>query len=308
MLNRLKRFDLNTLLALEALLDLKHVSQAADRVNLSQPAMSRVLGKLRSAFDDPLLVRIQSQHQLTERAQSLQQPLRQILQSIDELLQPPSFDPAQCQRIFRIALTDFSAQVFLPDILQQIYSEAPHVKIETVSLQVGMLTTQKFDRIDVSICSPSFYGPCDLRQHSLFKTPSTVLMATNHPLANEELTLDSYLSYPHVEVSLGGREGTLIDKLLRKQGRTRDVGLRSAHVISVLPIIEKTQLLFTTAWELLEKSGRGYALVSKAIPLDMPWAEYAVVWHPKDEDSAANRWLRELLIRVSTDDVATDRV
>lgn len=298
MQNRLKRFDLNTLLALEALLELKHVSHAADRVNLSQPAMSRVLAKLRDAFDDPLLV----QHQLTERALSLQKPLRLILQDIDELLQPLVFDPVQCQRTFRIALTDFSAQVFLPDILQQIYTEAPHVKIETVSLQVGMLTTGKFDRIDVSICSPSFYGPCDLRQQALFKTPQTVLMAKDHPLAEQELTLDDYLQYPHVEVSLGGREGTLVDKLLRKQGRTRNVGLRSAHVISVLPIIEKTQLLFTTAWSLLEKGEKNYALVSKAIPLDIPLAEYAVVWHPKNEDSAANRWLRELLIRVATRD------
>ena len=295
MQNRLKRFDLNTLLALEALLELKHVSHAADRVNLSQPAMSRVLAKLRDAFDDPLLV----QHQLTERALSLQKPLRLILQDIDELLQPLVFDPAQCQRTFRIALTDFSAQVFLPDILQQVYSEAPHVKIETVSLQVGMLTTGKFDRIDVSICSPSFYGPCDLHQQGLFKTPQTVLMAKGHPLAEQELTLDSYLEYPHVEVSLGGREGTLVDKLLRKQGRVRNVGLRSAHVISVLPVIEKTQLLFTTAWALLEKGNQGYALVSKTLPLDMPLAEYAVVWHPKNEESAANRWLRDLLIRVA---------
>jgi len=133
-------------------------------------------------------------------------------------------------------------------------------------------------------------------------------MAEDHPLAKKKLTLERYLEYSHVEVSLGGREGTLIDKLLRKQGRVRNVGLRSAHVLSVLPIVEKTQLLFTTAWRLLEKGERHYALVAKPIPLEMPLAEYSVVWHPKDDDSAANRWLRELIIRVATQGVSGGRV
>ena len=298
LLNRLRRFDLNTLLALEALLELKHVSRAAERMNMSQPAMSRVLAKLRDAFDDPLLVRIHAQHQLSERALSLQLPLRRILHDIDELLQPLSFDPALCRRTFRIALTDFSAQVFLPDVLHRIYQEAPHVQIETVSLRVGMLTAEKFDRIDVSICNPAVYGPCDLHHHALFQTPSTVLMAKSHPLAKQKLTLDRYLAYPHVEVSLGGTEGTLVDKMLQQLGRSRNVGLRSAHVIALLPIVEKTELLFTTAWELLGKGSKGYDLVSKTIPLDLPQAEYSVVWHPKNDESAANIWLRELIIRV----------
>lgn len=303
LLNRLRRFDLNTLLALEALLELKHVSQAAERMNISQPAMSRLLAKLREAFDDPLLVRIHAQHQLSERAQMLQQPLRRILHDIDELLQPLSFDPADCRRTFRIALTDFSAQVFLPAVLQRIYQEAPQVKIETISLRSGMLTTEKFDHIDASICNREVYGPCDLSHHALFKTPSKVLMAKSHPLAKQTLTMDRYLAYSHVEVSLGGTDGTLVDAVLKQQGRSRNVGLRSDHVISLLPIVERTELLFTTAWELLGRGNQRYQLVSKAMPFDLPAAEYSVVWHPKNEDSAANCWLRELIIRVINADV-----
>lgn len=303
MISKLKNFDLNTLVALEVLLELRHVSQAADRMHLSQPAMSRILGKLRLAFDDPLLVRIHAHHQLTERAQSLQMPLRAILYGIEQLMQPSAFVAAQSRRTFRIALTDFSAQVFLPAVLQQIYSEAPHIKIETVGLRVGMLRTEHFDRIDASICNRAYYGPCDLHHHTLFATPTTVLMCKQHPLAKKTMTLDRYLQYPHVEVSLGGHEGTAIDELLKQQGRSRTVGLRAAHVIAVLPVLERTELLFSTAWQLLGASGSAYDLLSKPVPLDLAQAEYSVVWHPKNDESAANKWFRELLIRVINEDV-----
>lgn len=296
MLDSLKRFDLNTLLALDALLKLKHVSHAAGQMNVSQPAMSRTLAKLRSAFDDPLLVRVNSNLELTERALMLQQPLKRILFDIDDLIQPSSFNPKSSRRIFKIALTDFSAQVFLPHVLPSIYKQAPKVQIETVSLRSGMLTTDAFSDIDVAICNPHCFGPFELTSWPLFEIPSVVLMSQKHPLANKNMTLNRYLQYPHVEVSVGGTPGTSIDELLSQQNRQREIGLRSAHIVAILGILEKTELLFTIGWELLNEIGKGYALTCKPVPLDLPMLEYSVVWHPKNKNSISNRWFRELLI------------
>lgn len=296
MLDRLKHFDLNTLLALEALLDLKHVSRAASRMNISQPAMSRTLAKLRDAFDDPLLVRVNMNLELTERAATLQEPLKRILFEINDLMQPMNFDPASSQRSFKIALTDFSAQVFLPHVLPAIYKEAPNVQIETLSLRSGMLTGDAFSEIDASICNPYCFGPFDLSSWPLFEIPSVVLMSRNHPLAKQKMTLDRYLKYPHVEVGIGGNPGTKIDELLSQLGRQREIGFRSAHVIAILAILEKTDLLFTIGWQLLQEIGKGYSLTCKPVPLDLPMLEYSVVWHPKNKNSASNIWFRELLI------------
>lgn len=303
MLDSLKRFDLNTLLALEALLKLKHVSRAAAQMNISQPAMSRTLAKLRSAFDDPLLVRVNANLELSERALMLQEPLKRILFDIDDLIQPSSFDPASSRRTFKIALTDFSAQVFLPHVLPAIYKEAPNVQIETVSLRSGMLTTDAFSDIDVAICNPYCFGAFELTSWPLFEIPSVVLMSRKHPLANKNMTLNRYLQYPHVEVSVGGTPGTSIDTLLSQLNRRREIGLRSAHIIAILGILEKTDLLFTIGWELLDEIGKGYNLTCKPVPLDLPMLEYSVVWHPKSKNNIPNRWFREQLIHAIDDNI-----
>ena len=106
-LAELARHDLNTLVALHALLETRSVSRAAERLNLSQPAVSRTLARLREAFDDPLFVRAQRGLRPTARAEALRQPLARLLQELGALLAPPEFSPADSQRRFQLATTDY---------------------------------------------------------------------------------------------------------------------------------------------------------------------------------------------------------
>lgn len=130
MMNNLRRMDLNLLLTLHVLLEERHVSRAAQRLHKSQPAVSHALAQLRSLFNDPLLVRRGGRFELTSRAVELYQPLVGMLEQLDALMGEPSFDPAGAQRTFRLAMSDYGAQVLLPGLVGTLRQQAPGVRLQ----------------------------------------------------------------------------------------------------------------------------------------------------------------------------------
>ena len=130
---RLKGLDLNLLVAFDALLDTRSVSRAAERVNLSQPAMSAALGRLRAYFGDTLLTVSGKRMYPTPFAESLLPHVRETLRTVDELLAASvSFDPAHSHRTFRIAASDYIAAAFLAPLFRQLASTAPGVRFEII--------------------------------------------------------------------------------------------------------------------------------------------------------------------------------
>ena len=129
------RFDLNLLVALEALLEEKNVTRAAERVCISQPAMSGSLQRLRERFNDPLLVRVGRSMELTPRAEGLLQPVQNILQEIQSTIDAePTFDPKTARRSFTVLMSDYVSTVLVPEVVRQISKEAPGIKIQVVML------------------------------------------------------------------------------------------------------------------------------------------------------------------------------
>lgn len=179
------RRDLNLLVALKVLIEEGSVSQAALRLNLSQSATSRVLGRLRELLNDPLFTR-QGQHLIpTKKALEISQRIDQPLESFRQLLSPSDFDPYYCSERFLIATTDYAMQTILPYALPKIYEQAPNISLEFAPLQHEHLFKQlSTERVDMAICRPSG-SIAPLHQEVLGPVGVSCLLSKNHPLADQ---------------------------------------------------------------------------------------------------------------------------
>ena len=288
------RRDLNLLVALKVLLDEGSVSRAAIRLNLSQSAMSRVLGRLRDLVGDPLFTR-QGQSLLpTQRALELNEQLNEPLESLRLLLTPSDFEPAVCEQTFKIATTDYAMQTILPFALPRIYQEAPHIALEFSPLRhdnvLSQLTT---GGCDMAICRPSF----DIEPlcHQLLGLVSVFcLVSPDHPLANKPLTLQDYLTYPHAMIAISDGVKALIDEQLRGYSPPKMV-LRAYHLEAALAIIEQMPLIITVPADLAYLVAERYQLIVKPLPFEFKPFDYSLLWHARCEHSTSQIWLRTII-------------
>lgn len=210
-LDDIYRRDLNLLVALRVLIEEGTVSKAALRLNLSQSAMSRVLGRLRILLDDPLFTRQGQRLIPTQKALEFNQSLTQPLESIRGILSPQEFEPKECRQKFTIATTDYAMQAILPFALPRIYQEAPNLQLELVPLQHNNLTHQLTTQgADLAICRPT-YSVSPLHSDVLGKVSVFCLLSHHHPLANKELALDDYLNGRHAMIAISDGVKSLID-------------------------------------------------------------------------------------------------
>ncbi|WP_413113702.1 LysR family transcriptional regulator [Thaumasiovibrio sp. DFM-14] len=293
-LEEIYRRDLNLLVALKVLIDEGSVSRAAIRLNLSQSAMSRVLARMRVLVDDPLFTRQGQKLIPTQRALDLNQALNSPLEALRQVLTPKDFDPKTCTQVFRIATTDYAMQTILPFALPRIYQEAPHLSLDFVPLQhdhlVEQLTT---DGCDMAICRPA-YSVAGLQQDSLGPVSVFCLLSAQHPLANQAMSLDDYLAYPHATIAISDGVKALIDDALRGHPARRQV-LRAYHLEAALAIVEQMPLIITVPADLAYLVAEKHHLVIKPLPFVFKPFDYSLLWHPRTEHSASQQWLRKII-------------
>ncbi|MCD9512581.1 LysR family transcriptional regulator [Photobacterium phosphoreum] len=293
-LEEVYRRDLNLLVALKVLLDECSVSRAAVRLNLSQSAMSRVLGRLRDLLGDPLFTR-QGQSLLpTQRALELNEQLNEPLESLRLLLTPSDFEPAACAQTFKIATTDYAMQTILPFALPRIYQEAPHISLAfNPLLHDNLLSQLTSGGCDLAICRPG--ADVEPLCHQLLGLVSVFcLVSQNHPLANKTLTFQDYLTYPHAMIAVSDGVKALIDEQLRGYPQPKMV-LRASHLEAALAIIEQMPLIITVPADLAYLVAERYQLIVKPLPFEFKPFEYSLLWHARCEHSASQIWLRNII-------------
>ncbi len=285
------RRDLNLLVALKVLLEENSVSKAALRLNLSQSAMSRILGRLRDMLDDPLFTR-EGQHLIpTQKALELSIQISQPLESLRQLLSPSDFMPQHCNQHFLIATTDYAMQTILPYALPKIYEQAPNISLEFAPLQhenlFRQLTTEK---VDMAICRP-IGSVSPLKQQVLGLVGVSCLVSKNHPLAQSTLTLDDYISLPHAMIAISDGVKALLDTALVNQ-RERHLVLRAYHLEAALAIVDKMPIVITVPADLAYLVADRYDLIIKPLPFEFTPFDYSLIWHTRCDTSAAQSWLR----------------
>ena len=296
----LRNIDLNLLVVLDALLTEKHVTRTGLRLHLSQPAISHSLNKLRVLLDDPLLIRQGNEVVLSALAQNLQAPLKDILGQIEILLgQSIDFVPADSQRTFRVAMSDYGAAIVLPKLIVQLRAQAPGTSLVVIQdSRLGMLEQVEQGKIDLAVGVFAAL-PADVSSDVLFEETFTCLLNRRSLPENGVLDLDSYLARPHLLVSTDGSTQGEVDNVLRSQGLQRRVAVNVPHWGAAPGMIADTDLILTVATRTLDNLPLGDTLVSLAPPLTVAPFNYVQVWHNRFNQDPAHRWLRELVKQVS---------
>ncbi|MDO6386644.1 LysR family transcriptional regulator [Uliginosibacterium sp. 31-12] len=291
----LKTTDLNLLKALDALLDERSVTRAAERLNVTQPAMSGMLTRLRNGFADPLFVRSQRGIVPTERALELAAPLKQILGEIDALLQPVRFDPLAADFTLRVAATDYALRAVAVPFLAALRVRAPGIRLALLPLREGELSAQlERGELDLALLTPES-SPPELHARRLFDESYVCVMRADHPAAQAPvLSLDAFCALEHALVSYtGGGFSGVTDVALAQLGRTRRVSL-SVQSFLVLPEILRASDLVAVLPRRLVAGLAGLVLCEP--PLAIPGFTKLLVWHPRSHSDPGQRWLRELLV------------
>ncbi|SAK45449.1 LysR family transcriptional regulator [Caballeronia glebae] len=294
MTNTLRKLDLNLLLTLDVLLAEQNVTRAAERLHFSQPSVSVHLSKLRDIFGDPLLLPGPRGMRPTARAQSLREPLREALASLERAVLPEApFDPATADNTWRIAATDYSESTVLLPALSGLRAAAPHTRIAVLELLPPRLAKQAENgEIDLAfhITSPETTG---FHQHLLFTESYVLVGRKDHPRLKRRPTLAQYCALDHVIVSPdGGGFFGPTDQTLATLGMKRHVALSVPHFLFVRSVLATTDLV---SMQPLRLAKHWPELRIVAPPVDVPGYEMSMYWHERVHRDPAHRWLREFI-------------
>jgi DNA-binding transcriptional LysR family regulator len=292
-------FDLNLLRILDALLAEQSVTRAAERLNLTQPAVSHALARLRSILQDPLFIRTPRGMQPTPRAATLREPLRLALANLTEALAPAApFIPATARRSFRIATDDYLEFILVPRLLARLGEIAPRVDIRFAMFGSATASDLADGKVDLALTVPdALAGSPALFTQKLFDERFVCLLRQGHPALRKRLTPERFAALSHVLVAPGGRTGSIVDTELKTLGLTRRVAVAVPHFLVAPEIVRRTDLVLTLGARLARALAGGLRVVPH--PLKLSGFSVSLFWHGRDHADAAHAWFRGLLAEVA---------
>lgn len=294
-----RAMNLNLLPALEALLETRSVSAAARRTHVSQSAMSHTLARLRAVLGDALLVPEGRGLALTPHAQRLAERLPGALDGLAEALSPRErFDPKTTRRTFRVATLDYFEMVILEDVMAHLAAHAPDASLWIERVSPATLSALAAGEVDLALVGDgSLPRLPSLARHALFRDPFAVMLRPEHPAARARaLTLDRYLEFPHVVVTVEGRADGAVDRALDALGRTRDVRLRVPHFATAPLAVLGSDAICTIARSVALRARALHGVVVKPPPLALPEPGVVAVWPRRLDADEGARWLRSLFV------------
>ena len=289
----LNQFDLNLLIALDALLTEKSVTRAGARMHLSQSAMSGALARLRRAFDDDLLVPIGRRMDLTPLGRELVQPLQDILLQIHSTMTTRAkFDAATSDRHFSVAVSDYVTTILLQDLLQRLASSAPRVTFDLQPIGPRALEDLERGHLDFLIAPRGFESPLHPTA-VLFDESYTCVVWRGNTAVRSTLSLQQYLALGHVVVCVSKVHGPNFDEqVLRRLGYTRRAEVSTSSFDLAPPLVVGTNRVATIAMRLACAYARLLPLKLLPVPFDMPPMTEMLQWHHAHELDPAHLWLR----------------
>ncbi|MBB5371341.1 MULTISPECIES: LysR family transcriptional regulator [unclassified Janthinobacterium] len=292
-MDNLRKLDLNLLLTLNALLVERNVTRAAARLHLSQPSVSVQLGKLRDAFDDPLLLPGPRGMLPTARALELLAPLQAVLAQLEQVLLPVApFEPAQAQVEWKLAAADAAEYAILLPMLPALRVLAPLSRMAVHEAVPARMAQQlENGQIDLGFVAQE-EAPAGLRHRLLFREHYVLAGRHDHPLLQSPPSLEQFCALEFIVVSTnGGGYRTAVDATLEQLGRQRKVVLSVPHFLIVPHLLAASDMVAMLPSRLLKNALGG--LRTWEPPVTMPDYDMAMVWHERMHLDPAHRWLRE---------------
>ena len=300
---QLNRFDLNLLIALDALLHEKNVTRAAERVFVSQPAMSAALQKLREYFNDQLLVRIGRDMELTPRGLSLVEPVREALLKIQATLgTQPSFEPGSVQRTFSLIVSADAILRVLPQVTRKLAREAPGITCHVEHFSDTTLARLESGDADLflGLNSLRLFGlrtfPETLRLFDLRPVKWVAVVAKDHPLVGDNITEAQYLALPHVFGWPSGHTLPLEEMVRRLTNADIMVRASTPGLLEIPFLLEGTQLVATLPEHLAGVLAKVAPVKVLPLPFETPETREVVIWHKRNDSDPGHAWMRDMVI------------
>ena len=296
---RFKGLDLNLLQALDVLLEERHVSRAAERMNITQPAMSGALMRLRQYFDDPLLTPHGNRMILTPHAVSLIPKLKRLIGDIDAFVaQLSRFDPATSERTFIVTASDYVVAIIFPRVSEFITKVAPNVSLEFRN--PSEQTTEMFEQgsIDLHI-TPEYMMQTEHIVEHLYDEEQVALGWSKNPsLAADRLTEEQFYSCGHVVVELGRiKRDSYVERLFARMETKRKIFLKVSSFLSVPELLIGTSNITVTHKSLAQKFAERLDLKVCRLPFDFPPMRQMISCHQARINDPGVQWLKTLIER-----------
>lgn len=300
--------DLNLLRVFDAIMIEQNLTRAAERLSMTQPAVSNALKRLRDAIGDDLLIRTAHGVKPTPHAETLWPVVRKSLAALEDVIEPSVFDLRTADDTFRLAMADATAALGLPGLVRAIEEEAPLLKI-----RMSPLTTRDprpmLARGEIDLAIGFFPGVVSqlasnpdtpIRHERVYSGHYLCVMRKDHPLSRGELTLDTYCAAEHLLVSFSGRAFAVIDDMLAQIGRERKIVLTVNQYFTAGRVVVNSDLLTVLPRHLIAATGMTHALVAREVPLDLPSVHVDMLWHERDTRNPAHQWLRKRMMEMQS--------
>lgn len=299
----LYRINLNLLIALDTLLLEESVTLAAQKLFITQAAMSNNLQQLRELFKDDLLIREKNHMVLTAFAKELQPKLHQVLQEVQSLVTSGQrFEPATSDRVFKIGLSDYLASLLMPKLLSYLQANAPNIKISVISVY-HLSSSEAFERGDYDLAIGKIAGlKPPIRTQLFFKETAFCMLNRHHPLAKKKkITLKDYLSYQHIAVRADNPNfPPVIEESLAKLGHKRDVRFETPFVLPIFKLLEEKTDLIATIIRSITMIYRSPEYVIKNLPFPISDINFYLAWHQRHDNDLGHQWLRKIILDIGS--------
>jgi len=304
MQDRFKSLDLNLLRVFEALIQEENVTRTAQRLHLTQPAVSNALARLRSSFDDVLFEKTRGGVAATSTARELWAMVEPHYQALRDALAPQSFDPASYSGSFKMAMTDYTMERVMPRLAAFLQQHAPQLRLEIVLYSLVRMS-ELLENEGVQIALGTYLDDSrpanSIRTHALWRTEFAVLMRRGHGLARHRLGLQEFLRARHIDVRTQGMQSGVYDQILAAHGLKRNLVLTMPSFQQALAILTATDCISVLPISMLDRRPFSQSLVAVRPPIAQPARDLWVIWHQRHTEVPVHAWMRTALISLFSD-------
>lgn len=293
---RFNNLDLNLLVALDALLTERSISRAAERVHLSQSTLSHSLARLREHFEDELLVQVGRKMELTPRAESLRDPIRDILVRIGSAVElKPAFDPAKSDRQFVLHVSDYSMERLFPRVLA--LAEQQHSRVRFRLLPQTGNPTRLLERGEVDVLLiPEDFRSVDHPIEPIFRENFVVMMWSGSRLARADFNIDTYAAARHIVMEpVGTGHPAYENWLVQRHGVSRHIEVSTYNFTAIPSMLVGTELVATVHARLARHAAATMPLKVVPLPVEIPDLVQVMQWHKHRTQDPGLGWLRTLI-------------
>lgn len=293
---QLRRLDSSQLVVFLELMRHRKLTVVAERLGLTQSAISHALKRLRATFGDELFLRLAAGVEPTARAKALEPRVEEIVRLSRDLLQAERpFDPAAESRVIRIGALDFEVALFAPVLVKALRRDAPGIRVSFRNV-VRQRALEELAASEIDLAIGFFRDlPDAFESEALFEESYLVVMRKGHPLARRTLTLKSYCDAEHLIVSVDGDLRGIVDQTLERADKARRVAASVPMFFPALSSVQASDLIATIPARLARAHAARFGLAAVAPPLAIRSFPVSAVWHRRTASDGAVTWIREIL-------------